>query len=109
MQKKLSTALLAMVFAAVISGGVSAQAAPSSATAKSSHPSVDWAIGDLLADPGAKAVLDKDLPNMSSDPRLDMVRSMSLRTVAQFPEAQIDDAKLSAIQADLAALPKHSS
>ena len=61
---------------------------------------------DLLANAGAKAVLTKDLPGLQDDPRLDMVKAMTLRAVAQFPEAQIDDAKLAAIQADLAALPK---
>jgi hypothetical protein len=88
-----------------------AAAAPDAAAApaKAGPPSVDWTVQDLLADPAAKAVIDKDLPGMEADPRLDMVKSLSLRAVAQYPEAQIDQAKLDAIQSDLAALSKPAS
>jgi hypothetical protein len=61
------------------------------------------------ADPAAKVVIEKDLPGVQDDPRLDAVKAMSLRAVAQYPEAQIDPAKLAAIQADLAALSKPTS
>jgi hypothetical protein len=77
-------------------------AAPPSGAGK---PSIDWTMQDLLADPAAKAVLEKDIPGISDDPRLGMVMAMTLRAVAQYPEAQIDQAKLDRIAADLAALP----
>jgi hypothetical protein len=115
MQKSISAALAALALGLGAAAAASAQTASPQTTpaapatdapaAKSAQPSVDWTIEDLLADPGAKSVLAKDLPSLEGDPRLDMVKAMSLRAVAQFPEAQIDQAKLDAVQADLAALP----
>jgi len=57
-------------------------------------------ISDLLADPANKAVLDKDMPGLTTDPRLEMVKSMTLRALAAFPEAKLDDVKLAALQKD---------
>jgi hypothetical protein len=119
MRLSLRAAALASVMAFGASAAALAQteatapaAAPAPAPAdavKSSPPSVDWTIEDLLADPGAKLVMEKDLPGIEDDPRLDMVKSLSLRKVAEYPDAQIDAAKLAAIQADLAALSKPAS
>jgi hypothetical protein len=64
---------------------------------------IDAPIRELLASPAAVAVLNKDMPGMLSDPRLDMVKSMSLRQVSQYPEANISADKLKLLQADLAA------
>ncbi len=63
-------------------------------------------IGDLLADPNGKAVLTKDMPDLISYPGLDQIKSMTLRDISVYPEAQLDDAKLKAIQADLDAAAK---
>ncbi len=119
MRNPFNTALLAAVLGLGAAGAASAQsAAPASAApadagaapaAKAGPPSVDWPIQDLLADRAARGVIDKDLPGVEDDPRLETVKAMSLRAVAQYPEAQIDQAKLDAIQADLAALPKPAS
>jgi hypothetical protein len=65
-------------------------------------PSVEsTTIGDLLANPAAKAVLQKDMPELVSYPGLDQIKDMTLRGISVYPEAQLDDAKLKAIQADL--------
>ncbi len=64
---------------------------------------IDAPIRDLLNNPATLAVLQRDLPGMMDNPQLDMVKSMSLRQIAQFPEAHLDDAKLGLIQADLVA------
>jgi hypothetical protein len=64
---------------------------------------IDSPIRDLLNNPATSAVLQKDMPGMVDDPRLDMVKSMTLRQIAQFPQAGLDDAKLRSIQADLLA------
>jgi hypothetical protein len=98
----LTAAALSLVGARALADQPAAPAAAPAATA--APPSIDWTMQDLLADPGAKAVLEKDVPGIEADPRLDMVKTMTLRAVAAYPEAQIDDAKLAAIQADLAAL-----
>lgn len=63
-------------------------------------------IGDLLADPGAEAVLDRDMPQLAAYPGLDQIKGMTLRGISVYPEAQLDDLKLGAIQKDLDAAKK---
>ena len=49
-------------------------------------------------------MLAKDLPALLTYDGLDMIKGMSLRNISQYPQAQIDDAKLASLQADLAAI-----
>lgn len=63
-------------------------------------------IGDLLTDPGAKAVMEKDMPKLVSYPGLDQIKGMTLRDISVYPEAELDDAKLASIQKDLDAAKK---
>ena len=64
------------------------------------------AIGDLLADAGGKAVLEKDMPALIAYPGLDQIKGMTLRAISVYPEAQLDDTKLASIQKDLDAAKK---
>jgi hypothetical protein len=84
---------------------VQAQDAPSmpAAAVKSGPPSVDWPIQDLLADPILNAVVVKDLPDLPTSQYLEMIKPLSIRSVATFPQANIDAAKLAQIQTDLTA------
>lgn len=109
MRKTLGAAVVGAVIALGGADAASAQTAAPAPAPRTASPSIDWTIQDLLADPAAKAVLDRDLPGMEDDPRLMLVMSMTLRAVAQFPEAEIDPAKLQMIQAHLAALPRRGS
>ncbi|THD64990.1 hypothetical protein [Phenylobacterium sp.] len=56
-------------------------------------------IGALMANPAAKAVLEKDVPGI--DQYLDQIKDMTLAQVAPMSQGAIDDAKLKQIQADL--------
>jgi len=85
------------------SGAPAAAPTPPPAAVKSGPPSIDWPIADLIADPGSKAVLTKDLPALMSYDGLDQIKSMSIRQISQFPQANIDAPKLAQIQADLSA------
>jgi hypothetical protein len=91
-------------------GGVtaaSAQAAPAPIAAAPGAMSVEnTSIGDLLADANAKAVLEKDMPALIAYPGLDQIKGMTLRAISVYPEAQLDDTKLAAIQKDLDAAKK---
>jgi hypothetical protein len=86
-------------------------AAPAAAPAAASTPaklSVETTtIGDLLANPGAKAVLQKDMPALISYEGLDQIKGMTLRDISKYPQAQLDDTKLAAIQTDLDASGAH--
>ncbi|MBA7709349.1 hypothetical protein ES703_118264 [subsurface metagenome] len=61
----------------------------------------DSTINDILANEKAKAVVEKYVPGFTTHPELAMVKSMSLKAVALFPEANISSDKLAAIIEDL--------
>jgi hypothetical protein len=71
--------------------------------APATGPSADSTIQDLLANPATKAVLAKDLPALLTYDGLDQIKGMSIRQISQFPQANIDAAKLAQIDADLKA------
>ena len=62
-------------------------------------------IGSLLADPAAKAVLDKYFPGVSGDKRIGMAKGMSLRAVQKFAPDKFATEALDAADAELALLP----
>jgi hypothetical protein len=91
----------------VIGGMLFALSMPLSAIAdgaKAAAPafSVQTPISDLLANPKAKAVVAKYLPDLPNSEHLSMIEGMSIEDLAAIPQANIDDAKLKEIQADLA-------
>ena len=103
MQKLIAAGLMSL--AVSLGGAVSVASAQDMTPAvKAGPPSVDWPIADLLTDTGAHAVLAKDLPKLLTYEGLDDIKQMSIRGISKFPQAEIDDAKLASIQADLAAL-----
>jgi hypothetical protein len=108
MQKLIAAGVLSL---AISFGGAVAIASAQDMTpaVKSGPPSVDWPIADLLGDKGAHDVLAKDLPKLLTYDGLDSIKQMSIRDISKFPQAEIDDAKLASIQADLAALTPPAS
>jgi len=48
---------------------------------------LDTTLAALLDDPKAKAVLDKHMPGISSNPMVAMVKSMSLNKLLAIPQA----------------------
>jgi len=69
------------------------------------YSTADTKIGSLLADPAAKAVLDKYFPGVSSDKRVGMAKSMTLRAVQKFAPDKFTTQALDAADAELASLP----
>jgi hypothetical protein len=74
------------------------------AAAPTRYSTADTNIGALLADPAAKAVLDKHFPGVSGDKRIGMAKSMSLRSLQKFAPDMFTTAALDAADADLANL-----
>jgi hypothetical protein len=62
---------------------------------------IDSKIGELMANPKAKAILEKHIPGISTNPQMGMAKSMTLKAVAPMSGGMINDAKLKAIDADL--------
>ncbi|MEO8811400.1 MAG: hypothetical protein ABI376_00615 [Caulobacteraceae bacterium] len=81
-------------------------AAPAPIAATAGKASVETTtIGDLLANPSSKAVIQKDYPELIAYPGLDQIKGMTLRGVSAYPEAKLDDTRLKSIQTDLNAAP----
>jgi hypothetical protein len=47
----------------------------------------DTTIGELLNNPQAKAVLDKQMPGLADNPMIPMVKGMSLNMLLSMPQA----------------------
>ncbi len=103
----LTLAAAAALTATAQTAAPTAAAAPAMIPAASGAMSVEnTSIGDLLADASSKAVIEKDMPALIAYPGLDQIKGMTLRAISVYPEAQLDDAKLMAIQKDLDAAKK---
>ena len=85
-----------------------AQSAPSSPPppAASQALSIDTPIEALVAVPAAKAVLDADIPGLTTHPMYDKFKQESLHSVAPKFGGAIKDKDVAKVQADLAALPQ---
>ncbi|MGC1300974.1 MAG: hypothetical protein WA840_01260 [Caulobacteraceae bacterium] len=110
----MSKALLAGAAALILSAGsVCAQtpAAPATtgatamtASAPAKGLSLDTPIEQIAADPAGKAVLDADLPGLTTHPSYEDFKAMSLKEVQPMSEGVLTDAMLAKTGADLSAL-----
>ncbi len=66
--------------------------------------SLDTPIADLIANPRAKAILDRDLPGLSEDENLPKFQTLSLRKMAPLSGGQMTPALLAKVGADLTAI-----
>ncbi len=80
-----------------------APAAPAAAAALSVESTP---IETIAANPAAKAVLDKDLPGLTSHEAYDQFKAMTLSQVAPMSQGAITPEALKAVQADLDKLGK---
>lgn len=96
------------VAAAVLSPAAMAQQTPAPAVAPgpaaAAKFSLDTPIEALIADEKAKAVLDADIPGLSSHPALDQFKAMSLKAVQPFSNGALTDEMLKKVETDLAAI-----
>jgi len=76
---------------------------PATAPSINAHYTLNTPIKVLIADPEAKAVLDKDLPGMSSDENLSKFEDKSLVELQPMSGGQLTDALMKKVAADLAA------
>ncbi|WP_421931659.1 hypothetical protein [Phenylobacterium sp.] len=82
-------------------------AAPALAQAPAAALSVESTpIETLVANPAAKAVLDKDIPGLTTHEAYDQFKSMTLTQVAPMSQGALTDDMLKTVQADLDKLPK---
>jgi hypothetical protein len=103
MTNTFATGAIAIALGLATAAAATAQTAAPPAPAAVQGPSVDWSWGKLMADPTSKAVLARDLPMIVGYENQDQLASMTVRQIANFPQAGIDATKLAAVQADLTA------
>lgn len=62
-------------------------------------------IGTLLDNPAASAILSKYLPDLVSNPQIEMARGMTLKQVQTYSSDTVTDEVLAKIDAELAKIP----
>ena len=80
--------------------------APQATTAAptASGLSLDTPIGQIDGAPGGRAVLDQDLPGLTSRPEYPMIKTMTLKTLAGLSGGKLTQERLTKVQSDLARL-----
>jgi hypothetical protein len=94
-------AALATLAAAPALAQTPAPAAPAAAPAAGALSVETTPIETLVANPAAKAVLDKDLPGLTTHEAYDQFKGMTLSQVAPMSQGAITDDLLKTVQADL--------
>jgi len=99
MKTKLIVGLAALATLAAVPAFAQAPAPAPAAAAAAGPLSVEKTpIGQIIANPAAKAVLEKAVPTI--DQYYDQIKEMTLAQVAPMSQGALDDAKLKAIQAE---------
>lgn len=78
--------------------------APAAAAAAPQYTTADTDLGTLLDNPATKAIVEKHIPGMTTNDQVEMARGMTLKAIQQYAPDEVTDARLTAIDADLAKL-----
>ncbi len=93
-------------FFAAAALAIAAVATPALATeapaAVAKYTTAGSTMGDLLDNPAAKAVLEKHLPDLVSNPQMAMARALTLKQIQGYAGDAVSDEVLAKIDADLA-------
>jgi len=65
---------------------------------------IDSKLKELLNDPGAKAILDKHVPQLAQSNKIKLISGFSFRKLTTFPQANMTPEKLRLIEEDLKSL-----
>ena len=97
---------MALLIAAFSPAAGFAQTAPvATPTAPAHYSTAETEIGTLLDDPAAKALVEKNIPGLTTNDQIDMARGMTLKAIQQYSPDTITDAKLAALDTEFAKLP----
>ncbi len=78
--------------------------APAAAPASAAKYTLDTPIETIVADPKGKAVLDADLPGVTTHEMYEMFKGMTLNQLAPMSQGKITPEGLTKVAADLAAI-----
>ena len=101
--------LIAVIGALTLATPLAAQSATATAVAVAGPAvagkySVETPLEIIIADPAGKAVLDRDLPGLTTHAMFDQFKSMSLKQLQPMSSGKITDDSLVKLSADLAAV-----
>jgi len=102
MRVTLILASFAMLAPAAVAQTAATQVATPAAKAKFSTAETE--LGAILADPAAKAIVEKHIPGLTTNEQVEMARGMTLKMVQQYAAAEVTDERLAAIDAEFAKL-----
>ncbi|MDO9338360.1 MAG: hypothetical protein Q7T61_18360 [Caulobacter sp.] len=94
---------LALFATAAVPAVALAEEAP--AAAQAAWSTANTPLADLLANAETKAVLEKHIPGISTNPEVEPVKGLSLKAIQAYAPDRLPDTLLAAIDADLAKLP----
>ena len=98
----LALALALVPFAAQAAEPTAAPAAPVAAT--TAALTLDTPIAAIVAVPAGKAVLDADLPGLTTHESYEMIKGVSLTQLAGYAPDRLTPERLAKVSADLAAI-----
>lgn len=104
MRKAILAAALAVAGTFAAGSALAADAAPAAAPAPAYSTSATN-LGTLLDNPATRAVLEKHMPQMISNPQIEMARGFTLKVLQGFAPDGLTDELLAKIDADLAQIP----
>lgn len=94
-----------LVLAALLTTPALAQnSSPPPAPAMASTFSADTPLEAVVANPMAKAALDKTLPTIAKHPSFEQFKSLSLKQLQGYSEGKITDEMVAKVDADLRAV-----
>lgn len=102
MKLALAATAAALCAAAPALAQTSTPPAASTTTAPAGALTLDSPVEALVANPAAKAVLDAELPGVTSHPQYEQFKTMSLRQLQPLAPDQLPQAQLDKIAAGLA-------
>ena len=79
--------------------------APIAAHAQAAWSTQTSKVGDLLANPATRAILERHFPGVSSDWRIKMVKGKTFRQLHTMAPSRLPSASLDAVDRDLQAIP----
>lgn len=97
-------ALTLMAASPALAQTTSAPAPTATTVAAAPAFSADTPLEAVVANPAAKAALDKTLPNLAKHAAFDQFKAMSLRQLQPYAQGAISDEAVAKVDADLKAL-----
>lgn len=108
MKRVLAAMLLSVV--AISIGIASAEDRPqpvqAALTVMPTKLTTDSNVGELLADPRAKAIVLKYAPDLVGGPEIALIANVPFKQLAQYPQTKVTTDMLTKIDADLSKEPK---